>query len=166
MPTSKGFTLIRTLLRRNLVNVHGFTLIELLVVISIIAILSVVGIVSYTGFLKNSRDARRQADLKFIQSALEQFHADQLYYPDQDSLTFGSALTFTNASGDTKTYLTKVPNDPSGSLEYSYIAEPSGCNNTSCTSYCLYAGLEGTNRPASDSGCAPASPYNYGVTRP
>ena len=35
----KGLTLIRTRLRRNLVNIHGFTLIELLVSISIIAIL-------------------------------------------------------------------------------------------------------------------------------
>lgn len=143
----------------------GFSLIELLIVISIIAILAVVGLVSYTDFIKNSRDARRQADLKTIQSALEEYHADQIYYPY--SVTAGGSLT--NPAG-TKTYLTKVPNDPlSGGSNYSYVASGTGCSSTTpqkCTSYCLYAALEGTNRPANDSGCTPTSPRNWGITRP
>lgn len=133
---------------------RGFTLIELMIVITIIAILSTIGIIYYGNFLKNSRDAKRQSDLKFIQSALEDYHADNLSYPSQ--VTPGSPLT----SG-TKTYMTKVPNDPKASPypDYSYVPSP--------TSYCLYAALEGTI-PLSDEGCRNNQPadYNYGVTRP
>ena len=141
----------------------GFTLIELLIVISIIATLSVVGLVSYTNFMKNSRDARRQSDLKFIQSALEDYHADNLYYPF--TVTPGSPL-----SSGTKTYMTKVPNDPLvGNHDYSYEASGSNCAASTpqnCTSYCLSAAMEGTNTPENDPGCTPAADRNYVVTRP
>lgn len=152
----------------------GFTLIELLVVISIIAVLSTVGLVSYTDFLKKSRDAKRQSDLKFIQSALEEYHADQIYYPitgtgncpspGDGRFRVGCALT--NTSG-TKTYLTKVPNDPIANSDYSYVPWPSSCNNTStnCTSYCLFANMD-TTPPQSDQGCTLSGNYDYGVTRP
>lgn len=133
----------------------GFTLIELLVVIVIISILSIIGLVAYGNFMKNSRDSKRQADLKIIQSALEDYHADQLYYP----VSLGSPLTFTGASG-TKTYLNTVPTDPKGAL-YSYTQ--SGCGISS-TGYCLGATMENTP-PSSDSNCN-LSGTNYCVTRP
>jgi len=60
---------------------RGFTLIELLIVISIIALLSLIGLVAYSEFLKTARNNKRLSDLKLIQSALEDYHADQLYYP-------------------------------------------------------------------------------------
>lgn len=137
--------------------VKGFTLIELLVVISIIAVLSAIGLTSYRTFLQNSRDSRRQADLKLIQTALEDYHSDQLYYPT--SVTSGSSLVF-----GSKTYLNTVPSDPKGAV-YTYTPSPSGCDNTSanCTSYCLYTTFEIMNL-ASESGCSAAPPY--GVTRP
>lgn len=145
---------------------RGFTLIELLITISIIAILSAIGLITFNIFIKNARDAKRQSDLKTIQSALEQYHADQKYYPLNSQVTPGSPLS---AGG--RTYLAKVPNDPKGSPVYSYIASPTGppaCDNltqtTYCTSYCLYAGIEGTVPP--DSACTPAGEYNYGVTKP
>lgn len=143
----------------------GFTLIELMVAISIIAILSIVGIVVYSSVLKNSRDAKRISDLKFIQSALEDYHADQLVYPDR--VVFGSPLMFTNTAGNVKTYLNLVPSDPlSPNLSYNYVATPNNCDNTinnTCTSYCLYTSLEGSSVPISDSGC---TGEGYGVTRP
>ncbi len=143
-------------------DAKGFTLVELLVVISIIAILSIIGLVSYTNFLKTSRDNKRLADLKFIQSALEEYHSDNLAYPF--TVTPGSPLL--NGS---KTYMTKVPNDPTGTTEYSYAPLGTGCaaaTPQNCSSYCLYAALEGTNIPASDAACTPTSPRNFGITRP
>ena len=114
----------------------GFTLIELLITITIIAILSAIGLVSYITFVKNSRDVKRQSDLKFIQSALEQYHADQKYYPYQLS----------SLSSGTKTYLTNIPTDPSGSTtEYQYSPSGTNCAATTpqnCTSYCLYAKMD------------------------
>lgn len=149
----------------------GFTLIELLVVITIIAILAAAGLVTYNTFIKNSRDNRRQSDLKFVQSALEAYFSDQLYYPS--TITFGNPLT--NCTGGitsctpSKTYLTAVPKDPlTTNNQYSYVPSLAGCDNNTankCITYCLYANLEGT-APPSDNGCIPSGNYDFGVNRP
>ncbi len=141
---------------------RGFTLIELLVSVSIIAILSAIGLLAYANFTKNARDSARKSDLKLTQSALENFHADQISYPEAGDgnclagkLNFGCSLT--NLYGS-KTYLNRVPKDPwEGNPQYSY--------QPSATGYCLFAKLEGQSQ-TSDPGCTPTSPYNYGVTRP
>ncbi len=131
---------------------QGFTLIELMIVVSIIAVLSVVGILAYTSALKNSRDAKRQADLKFIQSALEAYNADQLAYPaDLNSLV-------TNSYG--KVYMNQLPLDPINSGIYVY-----GYSLGGCSGYCLGANLEGSNGPASDYNCV-FTGHTYCVTRP
>jgi prepilin-type N-terminal cleavage/methylation domain-containing protein len=49
----------------------GFSLVELLVVISIIAILSLIGLSLFSNAQQRSRDAKRKADLKAIQNAME-----------------------------------------------------------------------------------------------
>ena len=54
----------------------GFTLLELLVVITIIAILAAIGLGNYTRTLSRGRDAKRRADLKAIQNALEQYYVN------------------------------------------------------------------------------------------
>lgn len=127
----------------------GFTLIELLIVVSIIAVLAAVGLTTYITFIKNARDAKRQSDLKFVQSALEQYHADQKYYPG--SLDFSVGFALTNATGVspmptvTKTYLNNVPIGPIGISEYlykSFKTDGSACSDTQailCVKYCLYA---------------------------
>lgn len=151
----------------------GFTLIELLVTITIISILTALGLVSYQLILKNSRDAKRQSDLKLIQSALEQYHADQFFYPS--SITFGGSLTSSTGNPSppavVKTYLNVVPTDPLPSNpQYLYEATKAfvgACDNTAasrCDTYCLYAKLE--NATAPDTPCVVNSLRNLEVTKP
>ena len=52
-------------------NNKGFTLIEMLVVIAIIGLLSSVVVIGLGGARSKARDARRIADIRSIQSALE-----------------------------------------------------------------------------------------------
>lgn len=148
----------------------GFTLVELLVVITIIAILSAVGFTSYTTFVKNARDARRESDLKFIQSALEQYFADQKYYPAQ--LTPGDSLTFGG-----KTYLSKIPADPNNTANnYRYEARVSSCESSpvcdnatanKCSCYCLFVHMENQQEDKIEGKCSLPSPnYNFSLTRP
>ena len=59
----------------------GFTFIELLVVITIIAVVFAAGVVSYTAISKNSRNARRGADLEAIRQALEMCRSIDGEYP-------------------------------------------------------------------------------------
>lgn len=61
---------------------NGFTFVELLVVITIIAVIFSAGVVSYTQISKNSRNARRSADLEAIRQALEMCRSIDGLYPD------------------------------------------------------------------------------------
>jgi len=153
----------------------GFTLIELLITISIIALLSVIGLVIYQSFLKSTRDAKRQSDLKLIQSALEEYHADQTYYPLASNADGCSAGQFkvgcpltnpTNTNTKTKTYMSQIPNDPTTSSSTPYRYEPSGCDSNGCKSYCLSANLENLGPSKTEGSCANPLKYNFTVTRP
>jgi prepilin-type N-terminal cleavage/methylation domain-containing protein len=62
-------------------NKKGFTLIELLVVIAIIGLLSTLAVVALNNARQKSRDAKRVADVKQIQTALELSFNDQGKYP-------------------------------------------------------------------------------------
>lgn len=104
----------------------GFTLIELLVVIAIIGILAVVVIASLNVAREKSRDARRLADLKEVQKALELYFFNVGSYPDwtianprENSCFSGggnwdavaqwnTALNLLVSSG----YLPRLPDDP------------------------------------------------------
>ena len=86
---------------KNTNNNKGFTLIELLVVIAIIGILATLAIVSLTTARSSSRDAKRIADLKQLQTALE------LYYND-----YGSYPTVLSDLSSTTKYLETIPTAP------------------------------------------------------
>jgi len=124
-----------------------------------------IALISYGNIQKNGRDARRKSDISTIQSALEQYHADQGYYP----LTLGTTLV---DPGGAKVYMSKVPQEiPPGT--YFYAKYPGSCTdndndpNTYCTNYCLFANVENESNAvlASDPPCASAS-AQYQVSAP
>ena len=104
----------------------GFTLIELLIVISIIGVVFGVVISASAGVQRRGRDAQRQSDLRNLQSALQQYYADQIFYPEDDvpaanKFDLPNLTSFTDCTGNvvtspcntpSKTYLSKVPRDP------------------------------------------------------
>ena len=110
----------------------GFTLIELLVVIAIIGILSSIVLASLNTARQKSRDARRVADIKQIQLAM------QLYY--DASSTYPTAL-----SELAPTYIATIPTDPVGQAAYPYERLNSGA------SYHIGADLEDANNQALNS---------------
>ena len=113
----------------------AFTLIELLVVIAIIAILAAVAVVALNNARARARDARRVADIKQIQTALELYYLDNNSYPDVSSATAegGTCLDsggFSNGCSGT-TYMAIVPTNPSpktdgncGDTDYTYTGGP------------------------------------------
>jgi len=119
---------------------RGFTLIELLVVIAIIGILSSVVLASLNDARTKSRDAKRVADVKQLQLALELYFDSNGGYPTTaeglDALvTAGSiaAIPTPGAGVDNATYL--------------YVS-------SSVTDYCLATDLEaGTSHAAAVGSC-------------
>ncbi len=134
---------------------RGFTLIELLVVIAIIGVLSSLFVSNYMEVRKKSRDAKRMADLREVQKALE------LYRQSQSPPQYPSSLptpcsSLTDTSGTV--YLQTVPGDPKGSCppnDISYVYQVSG---TPPTDYTLIACLESVNEGENVKNCA-----DYGV---
>lgn len=162
----------------------GFTLIELLISIAIMGIVFGVVLTSTSLVKKNAGDTTRQADLRSIQSALEQYHADQGFYPAQSGiygLPFPQSQPLTNQTGNNiaplptlKTYLNKLPNDANTSQNYCYQAQKNStpgsyCDNTSQVSFCeyynLYAILD-TPTGSTKYSCGGINSYNLLVTQP
>ena len=112
----------------------GFTLIELLVVIAIIGLLASIVLASLNTARKKSRDARRIADVKQLQLALE------LYF-DANSGTYPLG---TDMSGLATAYIPAIPTAPSpGSYSYQALNDSSGaCGSGTCVSYVLRTQLE------------------------
>ena len=113
----------------------GFTLIELMVVIGIIGLLASIISVSLISSRAKGRDAKRIADIKTIQLALETYYNDNSSYP---SSIYGGALA---------PYLAVVPLDPNDNVtQYKYVTW-NAFNTTNCLGnlpigYHLGAGLE------------------------
>lgn len=140
---------------------RGFTLIELLVVIAIIGILSSVVLASLNDARQKSRDAKRIADVRQLQLALELFFDSNGSYPT------------TTLSVLAPTYIATVPAGPLTGETYTYESLSSG------TDYNLGTDLEGQGHSAlsadvetpggtidagDDDGCAgAANRYCYNV---
>lgn len=149
----------------------GFTLIEIMISIAIVGITFGVIITSAAAVRQTGRDGQRQADILAIKSALQNFYADQNYFPNNLTTTTSTDIStyspLTNCSGTasctpTKTYLNFVPVDPSN-VAYKYkpkldgtaanIASTATCNattnNNQCHYYILCADLEGSSPQSS-----------------
>lgn len=123
----------------------GFTLIELLVVIAIIGVLASVVLASLNSARRKSRDARRVADIKQMQLALELYFDSNGEYPDATSKLAPN-------------FIAAVPVDPVGIAQaYLYNAYigttidlASDCTEASenCLYYHLGASLEESTNPA------------------
>lgn len=146
----------------------GFSLVELMVVISIIAVVSMAAFSSLNAIQSKGRDTQRQADLRTIQSALQQYYASENHYPDTMTLNNGAAF-----SANGRTYLTSTPKDPvSGtSTPYCYIslrssqAGASSCESATpgeCHYYELYANLE--NSAGASSYTCNSVNYNFKIS--
>ena len=131
----------------------GFTLIELLVVVAIIGLLSTMSIVALNNARARSRDARRVADVKQIQTALELYYNDNSKYPpiplgasivspdsstvymaqvptppdpDDGTCTTATAYTYTNASASTYTLAYCLGSATGGVGAGDHLATPAG----------------------------------------
>ncbi|MEI7452060.1 MAG: prepilin-type N-terminal cleavage/methylation domain-containing protein [Candidatus Falkowbacteria bacterium] len=91
-------------------NKKAFTLIELLVVIAIIGILATIAVVALQNARAKARDARRVADVKQIQTALELFFNDKGRYPTTNEFKLGSV--FSTSTQGTTTYMAIIPTPP------------------------------------------------------
>jgi prepilin-type N-terminal cleavage/methylation domain-containing protein len=129
----------------------GFTLIELLVVIAIIGLLSTLAVVALNSARQKSRDAKRVADVKQVQTALELYFNDQDAYPAGTTLALGAGtgindcttecdtISATNgiaAAAAGTTYMALIPADPSGTAECTAVS----------TAACVYS-YSGLNSP-------------------
>jgi prepilin-type N-terminal cleavage/methylation domain-containing protein len=101
----------------------GFTLIELLVVIAIIGILASIITVSLTSARAKGRDAKRVADIRTIQLALENYYSDNGYYP-----------TNLSTNSIAPTYVSAIPTDPSTNVAYFYTSYTISSGSSLCVS--------------------------------
>lgn len=126
---------------------RGFTLIELLVVIAIIGLLSSVVLASLNGARKKGRDARRIADLKQMQVALELYYSDNGVYPTLTTVNTTTSGFETALAAVEGTYIPDLPRDPlnttTGNYIYFYKSTDGG------TFYCLGGTMETTPLPTS-----------------
>jgi general secretion pathway protein G len=110
----------------------GFTLIELLVVIAIIGLLSTLAVVALNSARQKSRDSKRVADIKQIQTALELYFAEQNGYPvAADPINLGEAgqialcsTGWEDACGVATVYMGLVPDGPlpnDGCVDEDYV---------------------------------------------
>ncbi len=106
---------------------NGFTLLELLVVIGIIGLLASIIVVNLTGARKRARDTKRIADVRSMQTAVEEYYGKYGKYPTliSDMVTGGQlpiwpldplAPTGTSCTGNSNSCYWYAYYTPSGSI--------------------------------------------------
>ena len=113
----------------------AFTLIELLVVIAVIGLLSSVVLVSLGPARTKSRDARRQSDLRQVNTAMEICYDDATCQAADSYLDTAAGAAANTVIG---TYLS-VPTDPTNTVDQVYK-----WTNGTTAYYCIYVKLEST----------------------
>lgn len=140
---------------------YGFTLIEVLIVIALLGSMAavVVSLINPIGQRNKGNDAKRKADLRQVQSALEFYRTDAGAYPASLPGCNTTALSYTDAGGITTTYMAKIPCAPEGG-SYSYVV------GTGNVSYCLRACLQTSTDPDRDEANAKYSSTNNPTPAP
>jgi type II secretion system protein G len=121
---------------------RGFTLIELLVVIAIIGMLSSVVLASMNSARTKARDARRLADIKQFQTALEFYYNDNGSYPISGWADAKNSSYVSRWTALETTMSNQIPALP---------LDPKGVSTTSVTSgysYSYYSGGHNGSEPA------------------
>jgi prepilin-type N-terminal cleavage/methylation domain-containing protein len=134
----------------------GFTIVELLIVIVVIGILALLVITTYSGIQAKARNAKRQSDIKAVQTQLEAFYSQNSYYPSLTDMNSSAWLATNMKSLDTNalidpsspTQSTQLASSPTAK-QYSYQVTDSNGNSceaqdTNCANYTLTATYEGT----------------------
>lgn len=112
---------------------RGFTLIELIVVIGVIGVLATVLYMNFSDANEKGRDAKRQNDLRNLQSAVELYKQKYGRYPamgcspGSDSLS-GENDCSTYIAGLSPEFITRLPLDPKrgSSVGYAYVTNTNG----------------------------------------
>ena len=120
----------------------GFTLVELMVAISVMGILAAIVYANVGAASPKARNAERQADIRYLQSAIEQFKQKNGRYPvmgtdsNADGISSEAEGSGTYIVGLAPEFITVLPKDPKrgSAAGYSYVTNNSSPNNIG-TSY-------------------------------
>jgi prepilin-type N-terminal cleavage/methylation domain-containing protein len=138
---------------------QGFTLIEILIVVAIIGILASIILVGLGSFRARGRDARRIADLREVQNALELYYTKNQQYPDASDWNGLQSILINGGIG-----VSAIPNDPLSGRNYGY------CKTSDNYNYVIAAYLEDINNPvltqASSDATFPCDPNLVGTPNP
>jgi prepilin-type N-terminal cleavage/methylation domain-containing protein len=120
----------------------GFTLIELLVVIAIIGLLATLSVIALSNARAKSRDSKRLADVKQMQTSLEMYYTETSHYPSVGEFNSG-AISYYSPNIGTTTYMNVIPNAPTpndGPCSVSgngYIYSPTADESSYSISFCI-----------------------------
>jgi prepilin-type N-terminal cleavage/methylation domain-containing protein len=120
----------------------AFTLIELLVVIAVIGLLATLSVIALSNARAKSRDSKRLADVKQLQTSLDMYYNEAGHYPSASEFNSGS-ISFYSTNIGTTTYMKIVPtapmpNDgPCSNSGNTYYYAPTSDGSSYTLSFCI-----------------------------
>jgi prepilin-type N-terminal cleavage/methylation domain-containing protein len=126
---------------------HAFTLIELLVVISMIAILAALTFPAIGAAKVSIMRKRAQAELKFVEAAIEAYHDKLGYYPPDNTNDWSASQLYYELLGTTNVTIGGAPyyQTRDGSSQIRVADVPAAFKNPALTSFlnCSRGGEDG-----------------------